>query len=523
MPERRYPVFSNPTPPCIGRKAQLDRLVSSLTKPIPDHVQVVGPRFAGKTVLLTNLIAQLEKQSSPYTAIFFWDLAHQNLDDDSHFLRVFGEHLAQALRARHPDYANHLSSLSNLASAEIAEVLEALKGDGGKVLAVLDGFDKAVANGRLTRNLWDQLRELSIKPSLRLVTASRKRLSELIRDPNAETSPFWNIFDPTPVRVGCFDERDIEAVLAVVPELTLSAGGQSELLNATNAAPLLTVEVLNALLDNGEQGEISAEVMRNKCQTAYAALRDRLSLLWADCPPTAQDLFRLVRAEGAILRSEVSWADAEMLIERGFLQLSGNKLQRANRLLGNLLDETPNESSSLARLFSSASAYQANLRTVFEHRIVQIDRLDPTLARYLRHGIDDIPDHPDVFLTHIRGLVDKVFDLIWKAEIPDKRIPSAWMAIWRRNEERRIEDWETTFPQGVHRLRLLNLITGTDKSTPCAHLITKETYVLMNAVHAFGDFGQHQEGTVVDVGTGYAALHLCIELAAAITRELQSR
>lgn len=523
MPDRRYPICSSPTPPCIGRNAQLDRLVSSLTKPTPDHVQVVGPRFAGKTVLLTNLIARLKQQGQPYTAIFFWDLAHQNLEDDSHFLRVFGEQLAHALQDHHPDYANHLSSESNFTAAEIAEVLEALKDDSGKVLAVLDGFDKAVANGRLTRNLWDQLRELAIKPSLRLVTASRKRLSELIRDPNAETSPFWNIFDPTPIRVGCFDDQDIDAVLACAPELRLSTGARSELLNATNAAPLLMLEMLNALLDSGEMDEVSPEAMRAICQSAYAAVRDRLHLQWTDCAPTAQDLFRQVRAENVVPRNDVSPVDADMLIERGFLHSSGNKLQRANRLVGNLLDETQNEGSSLTRLFSSEDAYQTNLRTVFEHRIAQIHRLDPTMARYLKHGIDDIPDHPDVFLTHIRGMVDKVFDLIWRAEIPDKRIPSAWMAIWKRNEERRVDEWETTFPQGVHRVRLLNLMTGTDKSNPCAQRITKETYVLMNAVHAFGDFGQHQEGAAVNVGTGYTALHLCIELAAAVTRELQSQ
>lgn len=523
MPERRYPICSTPTPPCIGRNTQLDRLVASLTKPTPDHLQVVGPRFAGKTVLLTNLIGQLERKGEPYTAIFFWDLAHQNLDDDRHFFRVFGEQLVQALQAHHPIYANHLSSETDFTVAEIGEVLEALKDDGGKVLAVLDGFDKVVANGRLTRNLWDQLRELAIKPSLRLVTASRKRLSELIRDPNAETSPFWNIFDPMHVRVGCFDDQDIEAVLARAPELRLSAGARSELLNATNAAPLLMLEVLNVLLDSGEQGDISADVMRIMFQAAYAAVRDRLRLQWEDCAPTAQDLFRHVRAESAVSRNDVSSMDADMLIDRGFLHASGNRLQRASRLVGNLLDEMPNESSSLARLFSGFDSYQVNLRAVFEHRIAQIVRLDPTLARYLKHGIDDIPNHPDVFLTHIRGFVDKVFELIWKAEIPDKRIPSAWMAIWKRNGERRVEEWETTFPQGVHRVRLLNLMTGTDKSTPCTRRITKETYVLMNAVHAFGDFGQHQEGATVNVGTGYTALHLCIELAAAVTRELQSQ
>jgi hypothetical protein len=61
--------------------------------------------------------------------------------------------------------------------------------------------------------LWDQLRELALKSSLRLVTSSRLTLRELIRQPDAQTSDFWNIFDPTPVRVGCFDQEDFATIV----------------------------------------------------------------------------------------------------------------------------------------------------------------------------------------------------------------------------------------------------------------------------------------------------------------------
>jgi hypothetical protein len=84
----------------------------------------------------------------------------------------------------------------------------------------------------------------------------------------------------------------------------------------------------------------------------------------------------------------------------------------------------------------------------------------------------------------------------------------------------RVTEWETTFPQGAQRLRLLSYMTGTPSSVPCAKYVTKATYVLINAVHAFADFGQHQEGVPVEPGTAYAALHLCIELAASLVREL---
>jgi hypothetical protein len=176
---------------------------------------------------------------------------------------------------------------------------------------------------------------------------------------------------------------------------------------------------------------------------------------------------------------------------------------------GSILDaDPPAQGVKIARLIT------------LERRVAQLADVDPTLKRYLQRSIEDLPDHPDVFLTNVRGIVNQAFELIWKAELGEKRIPSEWMSTWKYNQESRVTDWETAFAQGVSRLRLLNLMTGTDKSERCAKYVTKGTYALMNGVNAFGDFGQHQEGASVDPGTGYAALHLCIELAAALTREL---
>ncbi len=64
-------------------------------------------------------------------------------------------------------------------------------------------------------------------------------------------------------------------------------------------------------------------------------------------------------------------------------------------------------------------------------------------------------------------------------------------------------------------------MTGAEQSVRCAKDVTKGTYVLMDAVYEFGNFGQHREGARIDVGAAYAALHLCIELAASLHRHLQ--
>jgi hypothetical protein len=518
MPDRRFPISSADVPACIGREAPLQRMLGALTKPAPDHLQVIGARFAGKTVLLTELIRRLWAAGQPYTAIIHWDLGHRTPADDGEFLERLRQELVKALRVHHPDYAKHLEGAEGSAFEEMSAVLEILNGDG-KVLAVLDGFDKALANGRLTRNLWDQMRELAAKPSLRLVTASRRTLRELIRHPDAQTSDFWNIFEPSPIRVGCFDDQDLEAVLERMPEVQLSGGARTELLGATNGYPVLTLEVLNTIAAADPGSTVSPDAMRNSIDSAYPALRDRLDALWADCPSTAQDLFRLASERSTVPRAEATAADLEWLVDRGLVHAPGGKLQRPNRMLARLLGEMPNDTTALARLFGAPDAYEANLRDVFERRVAQLAGLDGTLRRYLEKGLEDLPHHPSVLLTHIRGFLDHVFELIWQVELPSRQIPSAWLDTWKFNDERGIDSWLSKFPQGGSRVRLLELMTGTDKSDKTARYVSRGTKELMDAAWGIGNFGQHQEGARIDVGTAYAALHVCIELAASLQRD----
>src|SRR5690606_1075841 len=101
--------------------------------------------------------------------------------------------------------------------------------------------------------------------------------------------------------------------------------------------PILLLEVLNAILSSGQQGDVSLEAMRAGCEEAYAVSRDRLDALWEDCSSSSRDLFRLVNEQSSVPRADVPAADADVLLERGFVQLSGNKLQRPNRLLARLL------------------------------------------------------------------------------------------------------------------------------------------------------------------------------------------
>jgi hypothetical protein len=528
MPNRKFPVLGTSVPSMLGRELTMGRMWGTLTKASPDHLQMVGPRFAGKTVILRELAHRLRGTSgTPYTAVLFWDLGHQTPDTDELFMQRLASELSAALVDNHSAYAEHLKNPQDNPYQDIAEVLHALKEDGGKVLAILDGFDKPLSNGRLTRNLWDQLRELALKPSLRLVTASRRTLRDLIRNPESQTSDFWNIFDPSPVRVGCFDDKDLTVLLGQIPDVRLTEGAQTELWNATNGFPVLTLEVLNAVCDGGNNAKsITPEVMKAACEGAFPFLRDKIDSLWRDCSPQCQDFLIRVSEEGTLTRAGSNSADIDTLIDRGFVQqVGGNKVQRVSRLLEKYLEEQPNENSALFRMFSGVGSYQQNLKGVLEHRLVQIDNLDGILKRFLEQGVGDFPDHPAVFLSSVHGILERALTLIWKAECWDQekskpRIPSEWFSIWHRNEERSPEEWKTRFPEGGQRLRLLDLMTGTQRTDRLARLVTKNTYVLANALQGFRDFGVHPKSADVDLGAAYAALHLCIELAAVLTREL---
>ncbi|SDZ85763.1 hypothetical protein SAMN05216562_0807 [Microbulbifer marinus] len=520
MDDRIFPILGTTIAPLIGRKALVGSVENALKKRTPDHIQVVGARFSGKTVLLNEIARYFQEEDTTYTATFFWDLGHCTPQTDEQFIIRFTEKLTSALKKNHPDLSEYLHELEDVSYQEIAEVLEVLKEENGKVLAILDGFDRPLLNGQLTRNLWDQLRELAIKPSLRFVTASRRSLRELIRQPDAQTSDFWNIFAPNPVRVGCFDEDDLDDALTRLSHVSFTRGALTEIWNSTNGFPLMVLETLNCIADSEELGNVTDVAVRDACQSAYSSLYDPIDTLWGECSSAAQEVFRRIESDNAVATTDVSDELGEALISRGFVARGRGKLFRANRLLCKYLSSQNNEDSAMFRLFGKEGEYNRHFRTVLELRISQLESVDGELKRYLMRGVEDMPLYPSVFLANIRGIANHAFELIWDAELSERKIPSDWISTWRYNGERDVDDFTTSFPKGGRRLRLLNLMTGSDRSSPVTKWVGKDTYELMCAVHRFGDFGQHQEDSPVGVGTAYAALHLCVELAAKLGSEL---
>lgn len=518
MISRKFPITGNEYT-MIGRLNILDEILTAINKPVPDHIQVVGPRYSGKTVILERLKEiVISESSSEYSCVLLWDLGHSTPKNDSEFLSQFAANLSDAIKDKYPEYSEYLKESVDTFQQDIAEVLQELSGKT-KILVIFDGFDKALSSDKLTRNLWDQLRELAQNRSLTLITASRKTLRELIRNPDAQTSDFWNIFLSTPIRVNCFDENDISDILTNYCQVEFDKGTLTELYNATNGTPVVLLEVLNYLLHEHDGKKITNVLVQEAVSGSFESIQNYIDDLWHDCSPATQDTIRLLVEESEI--QGACQSDKTSIVEKGFARASGNKLIKPSRILQTYLGSLANEKGAIDRLFGNEVAFSQNFNHVLSKRFLQISNIDHDLNRYLQRSMEDLPNHPSVCLSGIRGILDKCFDIIWNAEFGGKVVPDGHFNTWNYFKEHEIlQEFKTSFPQGAKRLKLLKALTTPERSNPLAKVVSKSTYVAISALYPFGDFGQHQEGENISLHMVYSSIFLAVELVASLQNDL---
>jgi hypothetical protein len=523
MADRIFQICGATVPPLVGRKNAFQKLRSALTKATPDRLQVVGPRFVGKTVLLHAFADAMRKADSPYKAVLLWDLGQQTPDSDEQFLLALRDRLADSIQPLNKDYADHLRSAKEKPYHDICEVTDALGQEGIKLLMLWDGFDKPLGNGRLTRNLWDQLKEFASRPTVALVTASRKRLHELIRSAETQASTFWGIFDTNPLSLERFEDEDVDIAISRLDKVTFLPGARAEVLNWTGGFPPLFLTLLNAINEERHDGSVDGAAVKIIAETVAGSLDPFIDALWADCPQSSRDLFHEIVSGGAIKQANCSHLDLVPLLEKGFVKKSGTDIQSSCRFLDRYMAHHAADVGSMVRLFGSAESFRRSVRPILERRLSHLDNVDPTLKRYLARSIEDLPDHPEVCISNIRGIVDCALDLIWAAELgASKIIPPDYFTSWQFDGEKGAEQhWNGKFPfKRGHQVRLLHLLTGTEKSAHKAKCVSRATFALVSAAHGFGDFGQHLDGATIGVTVAFAAMSLCLELASNLEHEL---
>lgn len=514
MIDSPYQVLGTGIPPMLGRKQLFERLCRHLTKATPDHVCVVGHTLFGKSVLLNHLASHFKETTDHFVTSMYWDLRHGTPTTDDEFRARFAKCVKNALLPVQPELAEYLDVEDETLSDLLQLVFGELEESGRRLLAVLDGFDHILAGGGISRNLWDEMRALAQKTSLRLVTGSRRRLRELCKTEESRTSDFWEIFYDTPVPVGSFEDDDWEGFLVPFKERDVSIDGSAlkEISNWTGGVPVLAAALAGRLLIEAPEGsELSKPKVDAAAESIIDDRRELLGALWDDCPIELQaDLAAL--ADEDLRLTEVPDDRKRDLELRGFARAPGNKLRSSCRLMAHYARQRAVEVDNLQSLFGNAERFESNVRALLELRLAQVTAVDQQLYGYVERAIRALHPEPGDAVVWARSITDRALDMVWGTELPDKTLSEEWESVGVKFDD------GGNFPASRGRqCAILRLITGTREHSSVAKAVTKRTCLLVDHLQNVGDWGQHrsQEEISLPVAASFclSAIALCESLA----------
>ena len=530
MSEKRFPILGAQIPPMLGRAGIMQRIWNDLTKPTPSNLYLIGPRFVGKTVIMQSLAQRAVNAASPYTFVVYWHLGHVAPQSDQDFIAQLSDKLRESLAGSPGDTSEYRQHLEEHSFSNLSEVAEYLDEEGRPILMLWDGFDKPLGQSKLTGQLWDQMRTIFYGRKHKIVTASRKPLSQLIRSQDAISSPFWNIFDMNPVRIGVFDEQDREAIIGLLSAHSFQTGAKTELINWSAGLPPLFLEMLNLIVADIPNGAVDNLAVNRAAKNTLENLTDVIGAMWQDCPTGAKDLYRHLVDRGDVPFPDVEREARNCLTEMAFASQSGNKLTASCRLLQEYIRDEKMDSGSMARLFGSWDDYRVNIRSLLERRLAHISRFDKRLYRLVERAIDDIPGYPDDCLNNLTGIRDCALKLIWQREFGTGMcVPHDVVTHWTagpRSQHRLVQGmmnsncWDVP-ADPLDQIRLLSLLTGSyPKFEAKAKAVSKDTFILIDAIHNFRNRAQHPDGQAIHLGVAVAAIITCLELLGCLEREL---
>ena len=525
MPNDLYPVLGPTVPPMLGRASLVSQIDNHLRKPSPDHVSVTGPAHYGKSVLLRHVACSYGTEESGYVAASYIDLRRGVPASDREFMRRFAGEVKSALQASRPQLAEWIEIENEAVHEVLGIVFGELHNEGGRLLAVLDGFDYVLAGTGLTRGLWDQLRALAQRTSLRLVTGSRRPLRELCRTEESRTSDFWEIFYDTPVRVTALDDSDLEAFLQPLRDdgSELDESARKEVFNWTGGAPLLVCALLQKLWSEHRGARLSKEEIDRSAKAVLDERRQLLNALWDDCDGELRaDLDAL--SSGDIPLTELSdRRRRDALVERGFGRESRNRLRCSCYLMQrHAQDQTP-AIADLKRLLGTAADFRTHVRSLLEMRLEHVaeEAVDERLRDLVSMAVRDIAPDPQNALTWVRAIADQALEVIWAAELTDRKLPDEWTAEWDTARVNYQDDQGNVPKPRGQQCNVLRLATGTERTSRSTRYITKRTSLLIDHLQSVGNFVHHRtDGHEVTVGFAAAVVMSAIALVECLAHDL---
>ncbi len=503
------------------------RTWSDLTKATPANLSIVGPRYIGKSVLLREVAEHAAtNDSSPFSLVLFWELGHSPPQSDAEFVSRLCEELRGVMMGdgKFNDHRKFLQEDPTYGT--LKEVMDLLQTDESPVLMIWDGFDKPLSQGKLTGSLFGNLRDLFNGKRHKVITATRATQTALARNKQVEDSPFWNMFDPTPVSVGPFDQDDIAAAIEVAG-LSEGQGGLKELTNWSGRHPVLLLSLLNELGLNGSK-EFDNKQVAAAAKISADKLQEFLGRVWESFDTESKNVF-LALSSSELANEHIGKDQTRFLTAGGFASKDGQKHVSTCRLLAEHVEGSRQGASEVARLFGSWDSYRNEIRSILELRVSDIPVVDGRLHRLVKQSLENIPEYPDDCLNHLTSIEDAALDIIWKFEFGQNKISQPVIAYWSEGSRStdniigkmmEADDWSIPKDRFLQ-LAILQRLTGSKAAFDAkSKHVSKDTYVLLNAIHQFRNRSEHADGQPIFEGVAVSALLLCIELLGCLAREL---
>jgi len=111
-----------------------------------------------------------------------------------------------------------------------------------------------------------------------------------------------------------------------------------------------------------------------------------------------------------------------------------------------------------------------------------------------------------------------------------KKVPADVIAYWTvepRKQDNLVkgmmdaDTWKVSPEDRLQQVKLLQLLTGSKNGFESrSKRVSKDTYVLINAIHSFRNRNEHSSGQPMHEGVAVAAMVICLELLSCLARDL---
>lgn len=274
-----HPSHAVPVNRCMGRQGFLGSIVALVTDPEPVVVNLVGPRWIGKTSVLKCLAPDITPALNELAYVYI-DLSQDTEGVEP--LALIADELTQALQARYSLRNAGGSRPEKSPEKRLRALCDLAQAHHVRPLICIDHLDKYLTKARNPIDWGSSLTMLAEFASL--VLATERTLTDI--SPELSASPF--VHRTIVLTLGLLDEKDADELLAaftIGPGTELSAGDRENLIRMVGRHPYIlrrAARQANVLLQESperQQKGISINDIRARIEPV---LRPLFEALWRE-------------------------------------------------------------------------------------------------------------------------------------------------------------------------------------------------------------------------------------------------